>query len=91
MYDGFLDNFVTESAWETDNDSYVILEGTTETLYESLPFRCGFPFSDQNFTLDYVFDGEEVSDETAGQIQGEKTRRTMHPSKTMVKVYRMLN
>lgn len=68
MDDGFLDNVVTESAWETDNDSYVILEGTTGTLYESVPFRCGFSFSYQNFTLDYVFDGEEVSDKTAGYI-----------------------
>lgn len=68
MYDGFLDNVVTESAWETDNDSYAMLEGTTGTLYESVPFRCGFSFSDLNFTLDYAFDGEEVSDETAGYI-----------------------
>ncbi len=58
-YNGFLDDVVTDAAWNQAEESYVSLSGTTGPSYESIPFTCSFSFENLVFCFDYTLDDVE--------------------------------
>lgn len=67
-YDGFLDDVVTDAAWDQQEESYLSLSGKTGPSYEAIPFTCTFSFDDLVFCFDYTWNGVEETELVQGIV-----------------------